>query len=138
MRDDTELDTFNKLPWHDARLLRIVIEANSHGGHNIFFEVEFVAGQAASILTLVDCTIVQMDLDLDAKTVCGDSIWSAVCNRDTPLKRTLTDGRLASESNPLKDYLHFRITFIPTGGEINAFAKGYELLESSQLGLGTR
>jgi hypothetical protein len=77
-------------------------------------------------VTLVNCTIIRMDVDLDFKRVCADSISSVSCKEHSELK-TQIEKKLKYETAPLEGFYHFSIHLIPYGGNIEIFAKDFEV-----------
>ena len=119
-------DYFNGLPWHDSQLLGVTISASAEEEkQSVVLDLAFRAGREwrVTAATFRECTIVQLDLDLDGMRVCGHSINTARCLRESPLKEQLTRTKLKYEDNPLDDYYHFRIAMINPGGELNIVAK---------------
>jgi hypothetical protein len=80
-----------------------------------------------------DCRIIKLDLDLLGKQLCGGDIAASSCAMESALKEKieteeLPDFDLPQDEQPLAEYLHFRILLIHPAGEINFFAKDFELL----------
>jgi hypothetical protein len=69
-------------------------------------------------------------LDLDGKYVCGDSIATAFCSKDSDLKSQIETNQLKYEKSPLAQYYHFSIELIPPGGKFDIFAKDFKIAES--------
>lgn len=129
--DEGKASAFTKLPWHDAKLLELRIARDSVlDQDNLACVVEFMAAHNSwhrAVVTLSDCTIAKIDLDLDGKRVCADSIFSATCERESALKRSLEAGQLRGERHPLSDYYHFHILLVAPGGELSVFAKDFDV-----------
>ena len=129
--DEGRESAFTKLPWHDAKLLELRIARDSElDQDNLACIVEFMAAHNSwrrAVVTLRNCTIVKVDLDLDGKRICADSIFSATCERDPALKTSLEAGQLRGERHPLADYYHFHILLVSPGGELSVFAKDFDV-----------
>lgn len=130
-------ERFNSLHWHDSKLtnvqmlrnenshtddlhLSIKLLVNAEPGNYVWNKVKIV---------IKECTILKLDLDLDGKRVCSDQIARAFCSTASSLKSQIEQEQLKAEVNPLLEYLHFSILLIPPGGEINIFAKDFELIK---------
>lgn len=133
--DDT-CKRFNRLPWHDSKLIGVKLLRSGDGltdevhlairllsdprpGHYRWQDVD---------LALKDCTIIKLDLDLSGKRLCADDISEAFCAVESELK-TQIERELKYEQEPLAQFLHFRISMIPPGGSIDIFARHFELVE---------
>jgi len=75
-----------------------------------------------------ECRIILIDIDLVGKYLCADDILSNSCGHDSELKRNIINKHFSNEKHALNDYFHFNITMIPPGGNIDIFAKGFDLL----------
>ena len=130
---------FNSVRWHDSKLVCIQISHTKEDlPDDVYFEIELLTNphptshqRTKARLIMKDCTIIKLDLDLAGKFVCAHDISEAFCTQDSPLKHQ-TDRELKYEEKPLAEYLHFTISLIPPGGEINLFAKDFELLVESE------
>jgi len=127
-------ERFNGLCWHDSKLLAVQIR-RSHDGHSdeVCLGLRMRVGPDGTpwkdaTVRLKDCTLVMVDLDLVGKRVCSDSIAVAYCEKDSALKERIQRERLEREPNVLATFLHFCVSLIHPGGEINIFAKDFELL----------
>ena len=122
---------FVKLPWHDAKMLELRLFRDSiFDQDNLACSVEFEISRGSwrrAVVLIQDCTIVKIDLDLDGKKVCSDSIFKATCEIKSSFRRSREVGQLKNESNPLDDYYHFNIVLVSPGGELSIIAKGFEV-----------
>ncbi len=129
--DKEKTSEFTNLPWHDAKLLELrVFRDNPLYQDNLACTIEFETGRNSwrrAVVLFRDCTIAKIDLDLDGKRVCADSIFSATCEFESALKKSLEAGQLKNERSPLSDYYHFRILLVHPGGELNVFAKDFDI-----------
>jgi hypothetical protein len=120
--------SFEELPWHDAKLLELRI-VRQHDEEQLAIIVSFQVSpgrwRRARVL-FRNSTIVKLDLDLDGKKFCADSISYATRESGSALRDSLERGPLRNEQSPLLAYVHFRIILIPPGGEINVFAATFE------------
>ncbi len=127
-------ERFNRISWHDSKLLAAQI-LRSPGGQcdEVSLNVRLRVGPNGiqwkeARVRFKDCTLVLLDLDLAGKRVCGDDIATAYCERDSALKERIQRDRLRREPNALAAFLHFCVSLIYPGGQINIFAKDFELL----------
>jgi hypothetical protein len=122
---------FAKLPWHDAKMLEVrLFRDNVLDQDNLACSIEFEMSRSSwrrAVVSFRNCTIAKIDLDLDGKKVCADSISYATCGIESALKKSLEAGQLKNERSPLSDYYHFHITLVPPGGELNIFAKDFDV-----------
>lgn len=131
---------FNELHWHDSKLVGIHISRSGEDRTDeLYFQIELLTNPQpgnyqweSAKLKFMECTIIKLDLDLDGKYECSDDIWEAYCTKESSLKDQIKREQLKNEENPLAEYLHFRISLIPPGGEINLFARDFELLVESE------
>ena len=126
---------FDDLPWHDAKLLNIrMLTSADEQLHAVTLDVRFQTGAAwrPVTVTLVECTLLQTDLDLDGMRVCGHSIWTARCYQDSELKKRLMEKMLNTGSGSLEPYYHFHFSLIPPGGELNIFARDFKIMPGGQ------
>jgi len=127
---------FNSLHWHDSKLVGVHISYSADDRtDDVCFQIELLTNPQpgnyqwkSAKLKITECTIIKLDMDLDGKHVCSDDIAEAFCTAESPLKDQLEREQLKHEEKPLAGYLHFRISLIPPGGEIDLFAKDFELL----------
>ena len=130
LRKET-ISEFAKLPWHDAKLLEVrVFRDKITDQDNLSCAIDFETVRNSwrrAIVLFRNCTLVKMDIDLDGKKVCADSISRATCEINSPLKKSLEEEQLKSERNPLLDYYHFYIGLVPPGGGLNIFAKDFDV-----------
>ncbi|WP_263368210.1 hypothetical protein [Edaphobacter bradus] len=131
MLEKEKASEFAKLPWHDSKLLELrVFRDNIPDQENLECSIEFTKSHNSwrrAVVLFRNCTIAKIDLDLDGKKVCADSIFYATCEIESALKKSLEAGQLKNERNPLSDYYHFRILLVHPGGELNIFAKDFEI-----------
>ncbi|SRR5581483_720040 len=121
---------FTNLPWHDAKLLEVRVFRDSVDQDNLSCTINFETARNSwrrAVVLFRNCTITKIDLDLDGKRVCADSIFDAACELESALKKSLEVGQLKNERKPLNDYYHFRISLVSPGGEVNVFAKDFDL-----------
>lgn len=142
---------FNTYNFHDSKLISFRLIRNEMKedvtSEDICFEMELLKDQRPghykwkkAKLTLKDCRIVRMNLDLLGKRWCSDDIDSAGCEAESPLKNYIQREYFQKESigldaihwseNALAEYLHFNITLVQPGGAIDIFAKDFELDEN--------
>lgn len=132
---------FNTVRWHDSKLIGLRISPTEDGlSHNVCFDIRLLTNSQPSAyegndekLIMKDCRIIKLDLDLLGKQLCGGDIASAFCEKESPLKQSIEDEQLThfdlpQEESLLAEYLHFRILLIHPGGEINVFARNFELV----------
>jgi hypothetical protein len=121
--------SFNELRWHDSKLRGIEISNNT-----IVLEVLFRGDNPTETLesrmTMNECTIVKMHIDLEWKRLVSHDISSAICKKDSEIKSEI-ENALQREQNPLRDYLHFSLSLIPPAGSIDIFAKSFEVVKRS-------
>lgn len=122
---------FTNQPWHDAKLLELRVFRDSVlNQDNLACTIEFETSRnfwRRAVVSFRNCTIAKIDLDLDGKRVCADSIFSATCELESALKKSLEAEQLKNERSPLSDYYHFRILLVSPGGELNVFAKDFDI-----------
>jgi hypothetical protein len=127
-------DRFNGLCWHDSKLLGAQIVRSRDGRNDeLCLDVRLRVGPDGTgwkkaTVRLTECTLVMVDLDLAGKRVCSDSIAVGYCEKDSALKERIRRERLPREPHALAAFFHFCVSLVPPGGEINAFAKDFELL----------
>src|SRR4051812_21787192 len=120
---------FESLLWHDSELLKVII-APAKEGHfdEVILHLSTWPGEnkprKQATLTIKECKIVQVTLDLECKEMCSNNIWDG----DTFLEsdwmkdrqqRRLREGFPTPSVESLTNFCHFRIRLIPPGGEIN-------------------
>lgn len=122
---------FAKLPWHDAKLLAVRVfrdEVANQDNLSCTIDFETIRNSWHRALVLFqNCTLAKINIDLDGKKICADSISRATCEIDSSLKKSLEEEQLKSERSPLLDYYHFHIALVPPGGELNVFAKDFDI-----------
>ena len=124
--------SFENLPWHDSRLLdvRLMRKKRTKADDDLECTIDFLVRRGEyrrATVTFVNCTIIKMDIDLDSKKICGDSISSATCDFDSHLRDQLEKTRLRDERHPLDGYRHYRISLIPPSGDVNVFAERFDI-----------
>ncbi|HSA92231.1 MAG TPA: hypothetical protein VLE48_04415 [Terriglobales bacterium] len=128
---------FNDLDLHDSKLLGVhLVRDASERVDDVVLDIRLRPQQGESAwrdvqLRFRDCTILKMNLDLDGKRVCADDIATNLCSSDSPLREELERGQLKYEKEPLADYLLFQIQLIHPGGEIDLFARDFELQQTA-------
>lgn len=139
MKSDDERDIicqrFNKINWHDSKLIEINIAyISDYHRYDIYLKIKLLTNPMPghydwrdAILRIRDCTIIRMNVDLTAKLTCADDISVAYCEKETPLKKQIERVDLTHEENPLADYLHFHLGLIVPGGDVDIFAKNFDL-----------
>ncbi|WP_260703473.1 hypothetical protein [Edaphobacter flagellatus] len=130
-----KVSEFTNLPWHDAKLLELrVFRDSALNQDNLSCTIDFEMARNSwrrAVVLFQNCTIAKIDLDLDGKRVCADSIFEATCELESALKKSLEAGQLKNERQPLNDYYHFRILLVSPGGELNVFAKDFDVAWSA-------
>ena len=124
------ISKFNGLTWHDAKLIDFSFYRNSANENEIRMGLVFESTNGWSPLhwlTFEDSTFVNVDVDLEGKRVCSDSIASAACSEHSDWVISLSQ---ASPYDDFSEYLHFKISLIPPGGSINILAKSFLLTEA--------
>lgn len=86
----------------------------------------------SSRLTVKECRVVQMEVDLLGIHLCGGDIANARCEIDSKLKKEVANLNfenfdLPEESNPFEATYHYHVSMIHPGGELNLFARSHEL-----------
>ena len=129
---------FNELPWHDSKLLGFKIDFEGDTPDNLQLEVKLNAPDRAkrqwrnSKLIFKECRFIKLDLDLLGIQLCGGDIASATCETNSALKKKIEDFLevefdLPEERNPFETTFHYQVLMIHPGGELNLFAKEFEL-----------
>lgn len=117
---------FEVLPWHDAKLMSLSFcrrEANDEDEVVATLVFQRDGGwQRPSKLTFKESTLIDMQVDLEGKRVCSDSIASASCSLTSDWIRSLSD---QNPHDSFEGFLHFRISLIPPGGSVNILAKDF-------------
>lgn len=146
MSDDLEetCARFNRLAWHDSKLISLRLHPSEDNlTHSVDFGLKLLTNAepgeyewSDATLTAKDCRIIKLDLDLLGKQLCGGDIASASCDIESEFKEKIETQELPAfdlpqGEQPLAGYLHFRILLIHPGGEINLFAKDFELSPTS-------
>ena len=125
MSQDAIVQRFNAMRWHDTKLLGLSFYRTIEDEEEVKISLSFLGNngwQAPSDLIFRESTLIDMQLDLEGKSVCSDSIASAFCSVSSDWIKTL------SEQNPhdnFEGYLHFKISMIPPGGVINILGKDF-------------
>lgn len=132
--------TFNRLGWHDSKLMSLrIYPSEDNLTHSVDFGLKLLTNAkpgeyewSDAILTAKDCRIIKLDLDLLGKQLCGGDIASGSCDTESEFKEEIETQDLPAfdlpqREQPLSEYLHFRILLIHPGGEINLLAKDFEL-----------
>ena len=128
-------ERFNSINWHDSKLIEMHINyIADHHCNDIHLKIRLLINPnpgnyewVNGTVILRNCTIVRMNLDLTAKLICSDDISMAFCERETLLKKQIEMDELRNEDTPLADYFHFHFSLVPPGGEIDVFAKDFDL-----------
>lgn len=132
---------FNDMHWHDSKLIGFQVFPIEGGlKDDTSFDIKLVTNAQLGKqewknvkLILKDCRIIKLNLDLLGKQLCGGDLASAHCEKESALKEyvegeELKHFDLPQEENPLAELLHFTIQLIHPGGEINVFARDFELV----------
>jgi len=123
------MERFNAIRWHDSKLRGLCFyREESEERVRIYVELleEGSTLKPASII-FRESTYINLEVDLEGKSVCSDDISDAECYASSDWTKAL------SARNPhdsFEGYLHFRVSLIPPGGEINILAKDF-LIESA-------
>lgn len=131
---------FNSIGWHDSRVVGLhLIPRIEYEVHDFYVDVRLLKGDPsandgylAAKLLFRDCRIVQLDLDLLGMQLCGGDISTAFCESDAASREQAERGRLQKfdlpqEEDALNAFFYFKILLIPPGGEINIYARDFEL-----------
>jgi hypothetical protein len=121
---NSTIQRFNAIRWHDSKLLGLCFfRAGSQELVKISLQLLEEGGALRPVdLVFEESTYVKLEVDLEGKRECSDDISDAECSAESEWLRTL------SERNPydsFEGYLHFSISLIPPGGEINILAKDF-------------
>lgn len=136
--------SFNVLPWHDSKLVSVRVHpSDDELSHSLDIDLRMLTNPKPgayewtdATLTLNDCRIIKLDLDLLGKQLAGGDIASGSCDTESALKKEIETGQLLDfdlpqADDPLGEYLHFRILLIHPGGRIDVFARAFELETSA-------
>lgn len=129
---DRLVDSFNRMYWHDSKLLSIEINRNEDVDEVILnIEMRGVPGQVLKPIKMIfeDAVFFFSDLDLQGKRECADDISGAKCGTETALMLKLRNEKLKNSPDSLKGYFHFSIYLIPPGGSIDIIAAGFKSQE---------
>jgi hypothetical protein len=131
---------FNNIGWHDSRVVGLhLIPRIEYEVHDFCVDVRLLKGDAPANegyqdakLLFRDCRIVQLDLDLLGMQLCGGDISTAFCESDAASHEQAERDRLQNfdlpqEEDSLNSFFYFKILLIHPSGEINVYAKDYEL-----------
>jgi hypothetical protein len=83
-------------------------------------------------LVFKNCRLIKFDMDLVGKRYCGDDILAAECKIDSDFKKKMQMELFKYEKHELNSYLHFKITLIPPGGELDILAEDFEMIMGPQ------
>lgn len=135
---------FNAMAWHDSKLIGLHVSPSKGSEQEVCFDIRLRTKDRSehwdwkdAKLTIKDCRIIKVDLDLLAKHLCANDIANAFCGRKSGFKEQIerelvNHFDLQHEANPLAEFLHFRILLIHPGGEINVLARDFELIIKSE------
>jgi hypothetical protein len=130
---------FESLNWHDSRILSISI--GLRGTHYVV-QLEILFSDASSetmyesagkIVTFDNCRIIVTDLDLLGLQLCGGmiggvSVSSDVRTVEKQLRNKIEEFGLPESRLPFDDMFVFEFGLIHPAGEINVFARGFEIV----------
>lgn len=125
---------FNSLRWHDSKCRSIRVQPIENM-HEVILELDMLTANKEPdypkrcTLRLIDCTYLEAALDLDGKSIVGGALATASCDVSSRWKDAVQKKLEHEKANSLAPYLHFRVLFIHPGGEINALAKDFALVE---------
>ena len=107
MTEKEPIDSFNKIHWHDSKFRSFAIK-RERGVDNVIFDLELreTSGNELTQTTLIleDAAYLRVELDLDGKAQCSDDISSALCERESALKKELLRSQLKYNPTALDDY----------------------------------
>jgi hypothetical protein len=121
---------FDALLWHDSKLLGLTVSRNRKtDADDVILNLLMwpAIGQALVPVKLVfqNCSLLKLDMDLDAKRTCADDIASGM---------TMVTSDWIDDINkqhpyepPLTGVCHFRINLIPPGGSLNFIASNFTI-----------
>lgn len=118
------IEKFKTLPWHDAKFLALSLARIADGNDLVEISVAFPSSTdwaAPRALSFIDVTYMKINIDLEGKRVCSDSISSASCSKSSDWLHSLAK----NTHDDFGGYLHFRIALIPPGGSVDVLAKGF-------------
>jgi hypothetical protein len=124
-------DSFNRLRWHDSKLLSLRVVRNDDDLDDVLLDVELrgMPGQELTPMTVVleDAVFFFSDIDLQGKRECADDISSGKCWGESNLMTKLQTERLKYSPDALAGYFHFSVYLIPPGGTVDVIASGFRL-----------
>jgi hypothetical protein len=126
-------ERFNAYAWHDSKLFAMHLlhgKEKRTGDLVLDLLLRPKGGREAlqaSKLIIKDCTILRINLDVEAKAVCSHDIGGAQCRVRSALMDELERRELRYESNPLAGFVHFHLELCPPAGDIHAIARDFEI-----------
>jgi len=123
---------FNRLPWHDSKLLGIQIRRSSEkDSDEVVCDVLLRGEQRGKYnpvkIEFTDCAVVRLDMDLIGKRMCSDDIAEAACLSNSELMQRILSERTKAEQNWITGTLHYQIMLVQPGGTIDIFASGFQI-----------
>jgi hypothetical protein len=124
--NDSIISSFNAVRWHDSKLLSLAFHRiEKQDEVSVSIQMQNGVGQLTpSTLLFEGSTYIRLEVDLEGKRVCADSIFSATCQAESDF---LTNLKKANPYDSFQGYLHFRIELVPPGGWIDLLATGFQL-----------
>jgi len=134
---------FNSIDLHDSELISFALLERESGdigkAGDLSFRLKLLTDPKKhhfkrAELILRDCRITKINIDLVEKGYCSGAILANSCSADSELKRQIHRAYVSREvmlaryeDDPLVEYVHFNITLVPGGGEIDILAKDFKL-----------
>ena len=125
---------FNHHLWHDSKLLEFrLVHGEDRSTGDLVVDLVLRGGAEGrddlqpAELVIRECTLVDIKIDLEAKAACGHDIAGASCEERSEYMKSLERTELKHETNPFAGFVHFRIMLCPTGGEIQAIGRDFEI-----------
>ena len=133
---------FEQIPWHDSKLVGVIIVKEGMVGYHVTLQVSLLSGLregqptfTSASLKFSEARIFQSDFDLLGLKYCGGAVASGTCRTHSDfmvrIESDLVENpSLRPEVNPFAQMKHFLIHLIPPGGDINIIARDFELTVS--------
>lgn len=78
-------------------------------------------------VVLVDVAYLEISIDLDAKRQLADTISSGYCVKESAFRKQVESKLPRTPGAGLEGYLQFHLTLLPPAGQIDAFARDFNV-----------
>ena len=129
---NSTIQRFNAIRWHDSKLVGLCFyKVGEEDWVKLSLQLVDEDGSLSPAEVIFkECVYCQTDINMAAKSMCGDDISSAKCYESSDWKRAVSE---PSPYDPIQggrhfdEYLHFNLSMCPPGGTISILANNFSL-----------